>query len=94
MSTPSQTPIYATVVFAQNKPGALLSISPLEAPTSFVMRSERFFTAEGRELVILDGHTLARVLQAFKHDAESVFVVESGPLGFIADYPIRKEGQS
>lgn len=94
MSTPIQPPIHATVVFAQNKPGAILSIPPLGAPTTFVMRAGGFFTAEGRELVISDDQARARVLQAFQDDAESVFVVETGPLGFVADYPIVKECQS
>jgi hypothetical protein len=93
MSTPSQPPIYATAVFAQNKPGAILSISPLGTATMFVMRSGRFFTAEGRELVISNDQARARVLSAFDKSAESVFVVETGPLGFVADYPITKEGQ-
>ena len=94
MSTPSRPTIHATVVFAQNKPGAILSIPPLGALTTFVMRGDGFFTAEGRELVISDDHARARVLQAFQEDAASVFVVETGPLGFLADYPILKEGQS
>lgn len=94
MSTPSQPPIYATVVFAQNKPGAILSIPPLGVPTTFVMRAGSFFTAEGRELVISDGQARARVLEAFQDDASSVFVLETGPLGFLADYPIMKDGQS
>lgn len=89
----SQSPIHATVVFAQNKPGAIISIPPLDAPTTFVMRHGGFFTAEGRELVILDVQARARVLQAFQDNDESVFVVETGPLGFVADYPIAKEGQ-
>lgn len=94
MSTPSEMPVYATVVFAQNKPGAILSIPPLEAPTSFLMRSRRFFTAEGREIVISDPRVFERVLQSFDNDAGSVFVVETGPLGFVADYPITKVGES
>lgn len=90
---PSQPPILATVVFAQNKPGAIISIPPLGVPTTFIMRAGGFFTAAGRELVISDAQARARVLQAFEDNAESVFVVETGPLGFVADYPIMKEGQ-
>jgi hypothetical protein len=93
MSTPNQPPIHATVVFAQNKPGAILSIPPLRVPTTFVMRDGGFFTAEGRELVISDAQARARVLQAFENDSKSVFVVETGPIGFVADYPIARDGQ-
>jgi len=93
MSTPSHPPIHATVVFAQNKPGAILSIPPLDAPTTFVMRDGGFFTAEGRELVIADAGARARVLDAFAGNAESVFVVETGPLGFVADYQIATDSQ-
>ncbi|MFJ1470121.1 hypothetical protein [Massilia orientalis] len=93
MPIPSQPSIHATVVFAQNKPGAILSIPPLGVPTTFVMRAGGFFTAEGRELVISDAQARARVLRAFEENTESVFVVETGPLGFVADYPIVKEGQ-
>lgn len=93
MSTPSQPPIHTTVVFAQNKPGAILSIPPLRVPTTFVMRADGFFTAEGRELVIADAKARARALQAFEDNTESVFVVETGPLGFVADYPIARDGQ-
>lgn len=90
---PSKTPIYATVVFAKNKSGAILSIPPLGAPTTFLMRNSSFFTAEGRELVISDPVARARVLQAIQADPESVFVVEAGPLGFVADYAIATEEQ-
>lgn len=93
MPTPSQPPIHATVVFAQHKPGAILSIPPLSVPTTFVMRAGGFFTAEGRELVISDAQARVRVFQAFQDDASSVFVVEAGPLGFVADYPVAKDGQ-
>lgn len=88
MSIPGQPPIHATVVFAQNKQGAIISIPPLSAPTTFLMQDDGFFTADGRELLIADAPARARVLQAFKEDPDSVFVVETGPLGFIADYPI------
>lgn len=93
MSAPSQPPIFATVVFAPNKPGALISIPPMAEPTSFVMRAAGIFTAEGRELVIVDDLARARVLKAFQELPESVFVVETGPLGFVADYPIKPEVQ-
>lgn len=88
MSNPGHLPIHATVVFAQNKPGAIISIPPLLEPTTFIMRGDGFFTAQGRELVITDAPARARVLQAFQDDPDSVFVVETGPLGFVADYPI------
>lgn len=93
MSTPVPPPIYATVVFAQNKPGAIVSIPPLAAPTTFTMRHERIYTAEGREVVILNEATRARVQKAFRDDPSSVFVVETGPLGFVADYPITAAGR-
>jgi len=92
MSIPALEPIYATVVFAANKPGALLSIPPLAAPTAFAMMQGRIHTADGRELVIEDAGARARVLKAFADDPASVFVVETGPLGFVADYPIAREG--
>lgn len=94
MSAPSHPPIFATVVFAANKPGALISIPPLAEPTTFVMRSTGFFTGDGRELVILDDQARARALTAFQDSPDSVFVVETGPLGFVADYPIAPETQS
>jgi hypothetical protein len=87
-STSGQPPIHATVVFAQNKPGAIISIPPLSEPTTFLMRDHCFFTAQGRELVIADASARMRVLQAFQTNPDSVFVVETGPLGFVADYPI------
>lgn len=92
MSIPAPEPIYATVVFAANKPGALLSIPPLAAPTTFTMMQGRICTADGRELVIEDAGARARVLAAFSDDPTSVFIVETGPLGFVADYPIAQEG--
>lgn len=88
MSTSAQPPIFVTVVFAQKKPGAILSIPPLAVATTFHMRDSAFFTADGRELVILDDDTRSRVVEAFLKDPSSVFVVETGPLGFVADYPI------
>lgn len=91
MTAHSPLPIHATVVFAQNKPGAIVSIPPLAAPTTFIMRASSLFTADGRELVISDGQARARVLAAYRGDPESVFVVETGPLGFVADYPITTE---
>jgi len=94
MPTPGSTPIFATVVFAQNKPGAIVSIPPLAAPTTFVMRAGVIETADGRELVLPDEATRARVLEAFGNDPSSVFVVEAGPLGFVADHAITVEGQA
>lgn len=94
MSAPNLPPIFATVVFAPNKPGALISIPPLAEPTTFVRRGAGFFTADGRELVIQDDQARARVLKAFQDLPESVFVVETGPLGFVADYAIAQEQQS
>lgn len=94
MSAPSQPPIFATVVFAANKAGALISIPPLGGPTTFVMRGTGLFTADGRELVILDHQARTRVIKAFLDLPSSVFVVETGPLGFVADYPIALETQS
>ena len=88
MSTSVQPPLVVTVVFAQKKPGAILSSPPLEVATTFHKRDSAFFTADGRELVILDDDTRARVIDAFLKDPSSVFVVETGPLGFVADYPI------
>lgn len=94
MPTPGSTPIFATVVFAQNKPGAIVSIPPLAAPTTFVMRAGAIETADGRELVLPDPATCARVRAAFDNDPSSVFVVETGPLGFVADYPIAVESRT
>jgi len=94
MPTPGSTPIFATVVFAQNKPGAIVSIPPLAAPTTFVMRAGVIETADGRELVLPDEATRARVLEAFGNDSSSVFVVEAGPLGFVADHAITVEGEA
>ncbi len=88
MTTPPQPPIYATAVFAQNKPGAMLSIPPLAAATTFYVTAGCVYTADGRELLILDGEARARVADALAHDLASVFVVETGPLGFVRDYPI------
>ena len=88
MSTPGLPPIHATVVFAQNKPGAIVSIPPFSGPSTFTMRQGRLYAADGRELVMPDDATLARVLKAFSDDPSSVFVVETGPLGFVADHPI------
>lgn len=88
MTTPTQPPIYATAVFAQNKPGAMLSIPPLAAATTFYVEAGRVYAADGRELLILDVQARARVADALARDLTSVFVVETGPLGFVRDYPI------
>jgi len=88
MTTSAPPPIYATAVFAQNKPGALLSIPPLAAATTFYVDAGRVRTADGRELLILDVEARARVADALVRDLASVFVVETGPLGFVRDYPI------
>lgn len=91
MSIPELPPIYATVVFAQNKPGAILSIPPLPEVTTFHMKDGAVRTAGGRELAIVDDAARTRVLEEFARDPSSVFVVEAGPLGFIRDYPIAPE---
>lgn len=88
MTTSTLPPIYATVVFAQNKPGAMLSITPLSAATTFHAQEGRIYTADGRELLILDSEARARVADALARDLASVFVVETGPLGFVRDYAI------
>jgi hypothetical protein len=92
MPTPGSPPIFATVVFAKNKSGAIVSIPPLAAPTTFIMRAGAIYTSDGRELVIPDEPARARVLKAFGDDPSSVFVVETGPMGFVADHEITMDG--
>ncbi|MGX9221927.1 hypothetical protein ACWV27_26565 (plasmid) [Massilia varians] len=88
MTALTQPPIYATAVFAENKPGAMLSITPLAAATTFHAQAGRIYTADGRELLILDSEARGRVADALARDQASVFVVETGPLGFVQDYAI------
>lgn len=88
MTTSTPSPIYATAVFAQNKPGAMLSIPPLAAATTFHAEAGRVYAADGRELLILDSEARTRVADALARDLASVFVVETGPLGFVRDYAI------
>jgi len=66
----------------------MLSIPPLAAATTFHVQAGRVYAADGRELVILDVDARTRIADALARDLASVFVVETGPLGFVRDYAI------
>lgn len=93
MSIPGLPPVQATVVFRQNKPQTILSTPPLADPTYVRNRLLRLlyrrWTRAGHF-----GLPGMCVHQVFQGNAESVFVVETGPLGFVVDHPITNNEQS
>lgn len=81
-------PIPATVAFSSNKAGAIVSIPPQPAETTFRFCEGQLVTANNTPVNFPDEETRMRVLVEYHRDPSSVFVVETASTGFLRDYAI------
>lgn len=88
MGTITPQNIAATPVFSST--GCAIGINALRQPTRFVLDGTILRTAAGVRLIFPDEQSYQRMLALFEKDPDSVFVLESGAAGPIADYPVER----
>lgn len=84
--TQHQDAIAATVFFSRT--GCAIGINLLAQEATFSLKDGRLFASTGQEILFPDAESKQRVLEQFARNPDSVFVLESGPMGPVRDHAI------
>lgn len=66
----------------------MVGINALAHPTRFFLTADQLHTEDGRIIVLPTETAKQQLIEHYRRDPESVFILESGPVGPIAEHSL------